>query len=168
MGTEIERKFLVDARVLPPLLALSATNPYDFEQTYLSRIPSVRVRLARGLEDRKAYLTVKGKGSLVRAEFEYEIPFEDAVELMKLGSGLVTKTRWQVPYEGATWELDFFHGPLEGLILAECEMASDSEILAIPRWAVKDVTFDATFTNQALSGMPDPASFLCSVREMLT
>ena len=71
MGTEIERKFLVRKELLPKELP-----PGDeLEQGYLSTDPTVRVRLVATPDGtRHAELTIKGKGMLQRAEFNYPIP----------------------------------------------------------------------------------------------
>lgn len=166
MATEIELKFLVDKRLFPAHLA-GPENAMRMKQGYLGRDPSVRVRLGVQGGTKKAWLTVKGKGAIVRQEFEYEIPFADGGELIKLAQGTIDKTRYLVEHEGHTWEVDFFHGPLEGLVFAEIELESDSEIFSRPRWATKEVTFEPGFTNQALSELTDHAAFLKQIREIL-
>ncbi len=77
MAIEIERKFLVVGT------AWRQTDGVRFSQGYLSRDKdrTVRIRLA----GTQAFLTIKGvtKGAS-RAEFEYEVPFEDGTQLLKL------------------------------------------------------------------------------------
>lgn len=77
MATEIERKFLVDHDKLPHMGRGSLAT---YEQFYLARDPWVRVRLIDHHDEKPptARLTIKGPGNLSRAEFEYEIPIEDA------------------------------------------------------------------------------------------
>ena len=80
MAQEIERKFLVnDASCVKGL----AGTPYV--QGYLCNNPmTVRVRLANEI----AWLTLKGRArGLVRDEFEYEIPTEDARALLEQSGG---------------------------------------------------------------------------------
>ena len=80
MGTEIERKFLVDEKRLPDL-----PQGDELEQGYLATDPTVRVRLvARPDGTRHAELTIKGQGLLTRAEFNYPIPVADAEALLRL------------------------------------------------------------------------------------
>ena len=164
---EIERKYIVDKELLPPLQDMLVESPAGIEQSYLGRKPSVRVRLSRKSGEARAFLTVKGKGKLVRAEYEYEIPYEDGENLILLGTGHIQKTRWKVSYQGKVWEIDFFHGPLEGLVLAECELETETEPLAVPPWAAKEVTFDPTFTNQALSDLSPEAILYLSEKVRL-
>ena len=83
MPLEIERKFLVAVERLPQPLP----EPDDLEQGYLSTDPAVRVRVVtRPDGTRHAELTVKGRGLLSRAEFNYPIPPQDAEEMMRLCS----------------------------------------------------------------------------------
>jgi len=77
LAIEIERKFLVDISKLPPL-----PKGKKITQGYLlAHSPSIRVRIAGD----KAFLTIKGKpqNHISRSEFEYEIPLDDGVELLK-------------------------------------------------------------------------------------
>ncbi len=157
MPKEIERKFIVNVDYLP-VSALQPSARWGITQGYLSNKPCVRVRitsmpdrLVMGHVENKAYLTVKGPGTLVRSEYEYEIPVEDAREMMKLAKGVISKTRYHVVHEGHTWELDVFHGKLKGLYVAEIELASADEAFVVPSWVTKDVTEDLRYTNVSLS-----------------
>ena len=78
MGKEIERKFLVDLAAWKP--AGAGTH---YKQGYLSSVKErvVRVRI----EGDRAKLTIKGANvGLTRAEFEYDIPLDDAAALSAL------------------------------------------------------------------------------------
>ena len=148
MGVEIERKFLVREDFHPD----AAGTP--IAQGYLSRDPArtVRVRIA----GERAYLTIKGKNvGAARAEFEYEIPAADAEELLALcDEPLVEKTRYVENYAGHVWEVDVFHGANEGLIVAEIELTSETEMFALPAWAGADVTGLKRYYNAALIAHP--------------
>jgi len=90
MGTEIERKFLVRTERLPKDLP----EGNELEQGYLSVDPTVRVRLVTGPEGtRHAELTIKGKGLMSRAEFNYPIPDEDAEALLGMCARSLRKVR---------------------------------------------------------------------------
>lgn len=146
MGIEIERKFLVH-----PLLLLQVVVPAGshYEQHYIGKKPMTRVRIADG---RRAWLTIKGKGTLTRSEFEWEIPIGDArglIQAFTLGS--VVKMRYKIPHQGHTWEVDRFGGALQGLWLAEIELASAEEPFERPPWVGLEVTEDPRYTNQYLS-----------------
>lgn len=142
MGLEIERKFLVDKRKLFELNFLSEEK---IIQGYLSHNPTVRVRV----KGERGFLTIKSstKG-ITRKEFEYEIPIEDAEELLKLcGWFVLKKYRRTVEYGGHVWEIDFFAGRHAGLVLAEVELTSPDEPLKLPDWVTREVSGDSRYYN---------------------
>ena len=152
MGVEIERKFLVHEDLLPPLGA-----PKRLEQGYVSHEPVVRVRLvADASAQHEAWLTIKGKGTLSRAEFEYAIPPADAKEILAMCTRPIEKNRYLVKYGAHTWEVDQFFGELAGLWVAEIELEREDEPFEAPPWIARDVTEDARYTNSALAqhGLP--------------
>ena len=77
MPVEIERKFLVRSDAWRE----TADAGRRFCQGYISKGSLSRVRVRHAAD--KAYLTVKGpRVGITRAEFEYEIPVEDAEDLL--------------------------------------------------------------------------------------
>ena len=151
MPVEIERKFLVDHARWQELPRPAGIM---YRQGYLNDTPgkTIRVRLAGD----KAYLTIKGptvKAS--RSEFEYEIPQEDAKEMMALFTPVqVEKVRYRILFNQKTWEVDVFGGENEGLILAEIELSQADESFELPSWAGLEVTDDARYYNSALALNP--------------
>ena len=149
MGVEIERKFLVrgDAWKTPG-------GGVRIRQGYLSALPERVVRV-RTYGD-KAYLTVKGPiVGVTRAEFEYEIPVADAEELFPLCQDhIVEKTRYRVDHAGLTWEVDEFHGANAGLVVAECELASEDQAIDPPPWLGEEVSDDRRYANARLAARP--------------
>lgn len=145
MAKEIERKFLVDDLSFVGL----ATAKHHICQGYLSRKPTVRVRI---LDDR-AFLTVKSRNlGATRSEWEYEVPLADAQEMMRLCTeDLIEKTRYIVPLDALTWEVDVFEGQLSGLIVAEVELPSENTPVRLPAFVGKEVTGNPAFYNSALS-----------------
>ena len=145
---EIERKYLVQASSLPDLNQFIKKR---IVQGYLQSDTETTIRVR--LSDDIAFLTIKGKSkNLSRQEFEYEIPTEHALELMKLcGDKVVAKTRYLIPYEGKMWELDIFKEKLDGLLLAEIELQSETEAFEIPEWISKEVSLEHQFFNSNLS-----------------
>ena len=119
MAEEIERKFLVT-----DLSWREDAVGVAYRQGYLSKGANctTRVRIAgeRGL------LTLKGKTKgIARSEYEYDIPLEEAEEILaELVNGpTVEKVRYKVDYAGHLWEVDIFEGANEGLVMAEIELA---------------------------------------------
>lgn len=151
MGIEIERKFLVAGDGWRDAVRGAGT---PIRQGYLAAggpgLPSVRIRLAGDA----AFLTVKGPGGKVRAEFEYPIPPPDAVALLAL-SVLATlhKTRWEIDHGGHVWTVDEFHAPaaVAGLLLAEVELDAADIEPALPDWVGAEVTDDPRYSNAALA-----------------
>ena len=141
MGQEIERKFLVRAELLPEL-----PQGDELEQGYLSTEPTVRVRLvARPDGTRHAELTIKGKGLLTRAEFNYPIPAADAEALLRLCTRSLGKIRRRL----GRWELDHFKA--RGLWLAEIELTREDEPFERPAWLGDEVTEDPAYSNSRLA-----------------
>ena len=146
MAKEIERTYLV---VNDSYKAL-ASESIHILQGYLNRDPyrTVRVRVTPS----KAFLTVKGKtDGCQREEYEYEIPRSDGEHLLRLCEGRVLdKTRYLVPYAGNVWEVDVYHGDLEGLQVTEIELDSVDQKFELPPFAGKDVTGDPKYYNSRL------------------
>ena len=142
MATEIERKFLVRKDLLPKELP-----PGDeLEQGYLSTDPTVRVRLVATPDGtRHAELTIKGKGMLSRAEFNYPIPPADAEALLRLCGRSLRKVRRKL----GRWDLDHFRP--RDLWLAEIELKSEDERFDRPPWLGNEVTEDPAYSNTRLA-----------------
>lgn len=156
---EIERKFLVKRDDSYKTMASSHSN---ISQGYI-RCQGATVRIR--LRDDKAYLTIKGpsvNGGLSRYEFEREIPVADANEMLKFCSGgVVEKTRWLVPFNGHTFEVDEFHGANEGLLFAEVELQSEHEEFDRPSFLGPEVTGNKHFYNSHL--LVDPYPNWCNI-----
>ena len=151
MATEIERKFLVEGD-----FRSEAIGKTRIVQGYIcsDKGRTVRVRI-RG---DKGYLTVKGAASatgLSRYEFEREVPLEDAEQMLRLCEpGAIDKERYLVPCGQHTWEVDVFHGPNEGLIVAEIELSAEDEPFEHPAWLGKEVSGDRRYYNSMLMRSP--------------
>jgi len=153
MAKEIERKFLVSGQQWR-----SAANSGDaLIQAYLcaSDDRNLRVRI---FNDSRARITIKiGTSAISRDEFEYDIPVDDARDMLPHHLGtIIAKTRYRIPHGSFVWEIDVYHGDLDGLVTAEVEMASESDEPDLPAWLGREVTGDFAFSNQsmALHGKP--------------
>ena len=150
MPNEIEHKYLVRRNVWKP-----STPGVLYRQGYLSSATErvVRVRIAGD----KAYLTVKGiTTGVTRLEFEYAIPIADATTMLdKLcEQPLIEKTRYREEFQGHVWEVDEFHGDNDGLLIAEVEVADESETFALPSWADAEVSNNPRYFNANLVSNP--------------
>lgn len=144
MAKEIERKYMVKNDGWRADVSSSSS----FLQAYIAsgKDRSVRIRIMDG---KKAKLTIKiGRDLFARDEFEYEVPLADAREMAQQALGVVLeKTRYFVPYDGYTWEVDVYAGAYAGLVVAEVEIASEKERPSLPDWVGKEITGDRRYSN---------------------
>lgn len=151
MGLEIERKFLVN-----PAKWAAAEKPKRefYRQGYMLTDPNKTIRVRA--TDTKGFLTIKGKTEgATRAEFEYEIPKEEAIQLLNMFAvSDLTKYRYKVIFAEKLWEVDVFLGENEGLIVAEIELSSEREMFDLPDWAAEEVTAEKKYYNSNLSTVP--------------
>jgi adenylate cyclase len=149
MPIEIERKFLVIGDRWRTL-----GTPIRYCQGYLaaSEKRTVRVRVAGS----HAYLTIKGTTvGIARAEYEYEIPLQDAEEMLELcDRPLISKTRTQISWQGLIWEVDEFFEENQGLVLAEVELKNENQVIDRPDWIGQEVSDDPRYYNANLAKHP--------------
>lgn len=147
MAKEIEYKYLVDKNKWE-LLKKSA--PELIVQGFLHNTEDLVIRVR--IKGNQGFLTLKGKSvGISRSEFEYEIPLEDAREIInQFTEKHIRKYRYEVLHHDKKWEVDVFEGKLSGLILAELEVASEDEVFMKPDWVTKDVSTDSNYFNAVL------------------
>lgn len=143
MAIEIEHKYLV----INDSYREMAKSKLVIRQGYLNRSPDRTVRV-RTVND-KGFLTIKGRNSGDhRLEFEYEIPYDEAIEILKLAEpGIIEKNRYLVDFNSLTWEVDEFHGDLSGVIVAEVELPERGWTYEKPSFIGKDITGDIRYYN---------------------
>ena len=149
MAKEIEMKFLVDIGKLPTL-----PKGHIMKQGY---VPTQGITVRARISNDQAFLTLKGRATgLSRSEFEYTIPVEDAQHILNelCAHPLIEKTRYLIPYEGHTWELDIFEGHNQGLVVAEIELSHEDESFKKPDWITKEVSYDTKYRNANLRAYP--------------
>jgi adenylate cyclase len=147
VNVEIERKFLLrndswrkaavaSSRQSDGLLSVRNNN-------------KVRVRTDAGI----GLITIKGpRSGLTRPEFEYEIPLADAEDMLLTlcDAEKCSKTRFLVPNGPHVWHVDVYDGVLEGVSIAEIELAHEGETFAIPGWIGREVTGDPDYGKWAM------------------
>ncbi|MEC8645438.1 MAG: CYTH domain-containing protein [Candidatus Latescibacterota bacterium] len=150
MGQEIERKFLVaDPSFLTSLSGSHVKQGYIPGKTR----SAARIRVRDGI----GFLTLKSETrGITRNEFEYEIPLDDAEEMLNglCEPPLIEKTRYFVEWKSHAWEIDVFHGDNEGLIVAEIELATADQAFVKPPWLGREVSLDARYFNSNLARTP--------------
>lgn len=156
---EIERKFLVNNDSYKQL----ANNHFTITQGYISKDPdrTVRVRIKTSPDGAgKAFLTIKSKPNELgfsRFEWEKEMDVNDAQMLINLClPGVIEKTRWLIPATSTNnhitsspliWEVDEFHGRLEGLVIAELELENEQQTFDKPSFVGEEVTGNPQYYN---------------------
>ena len=148
-NTEIERKFLVKDDSYKQM----AIRHYEIRQGYLSREHGRTIRIR--IRDNEAFITIKGlsdNNGLSRFEWEKAIDVEDAKALLQLAlPGEIEKTRWIVPADNnLVWEVDEFHGRLNGMIIAEIELENEEQRFSKPAFIGDEVTGDTRYYNSNL------------------
>lgn len=151
MPIEIEKKYLIHKELWnkeKPFKSVLIRQAYlltDIQKT-------IRVRVT----DTKGFLTVKGATTgISRQEFEYEIPVDDAQQLIdNFTTSLVEKIRHYINYDNKLWEVDEFKGDNDGLYVAEIELTSEDENYELPKWIAEEVTNDKRYSNSNLIALP--------------
>ncbi len=153
MGTEIERKFLLQNEQWRE----EPATRFLLRQGYLNTDPTrvVRVRVSGG----EAYLAVKGiTTDISRAEWQFEIPLEEANEMLAIcEQPLIEKYRhliWLDEDSHLCWEIDEFLGENAGLIVAEIELSNATQSFDRPSWLGQEVSDDPRYRNSNLSRQP--------------
>jgi len=144
LGIEIERKFLVDK---DKWLEVRPTNGIQVLQGYLLKSPEKTVRVR--VKGNQGFITIKGKTeNISRLEYEYEIPKNEAEELLNnFCLNVIMKTRYELIFDGFVWEVDEFITPNLGLILAEIELSDEKEVFKRPSWVGEDVSNQSKYYN---------------------
>ena len=159
MALEIERRFLVRGDGWRSHVTWEA----QLQQGYLLNREdglTARVRLQRPDNGNdQAWLTIKAKAdaeapSHARLEFDYAIPVEDALALLKLSAWQVSKKRHGLHLPGGDWVLDVFAGHNAPLVIAEVELEQPEDTPPIPSWCGREVTGLHQLSNAALAQIP--------------
>ena len=135
---EIERKYLI--RTLPE--HLEQYPHHLIEQAYLCTEPVVRIRR----QDDEYILTYKGKGMLVREEYNLPLNASAYAHLLEKADG-----------NSITIKLDIFEGKFQGLTLVEVEFPDEAaaEAFSAPEWFGEEVTWSSAYHNSTLSSLKD-------------
>jgi adenylate cyclase len=156
MNVEIERKFLIPKWHEMSNSIEKAKHTKHIEQFYLSSGDNselmTRVRI---IDNKFAQLCMKSSGLYERDEFEYEIPYNDALALR--GYALyypIKKFRHYFEHDEHLFEIDEFTDHNLGLVVAELELKSVDEEYTVPEWFGEDVTPQEKYCNCNLAQNP--------------
>ena len=146
MPLEIERKFMV----LNNDFKSESYKVIDIKQGYIfsDKNKVLRVRIASN----HSKIAIKFGEDIIRHEYEYEIPVNDAEALLKICQGhVITKKRYLIKNDELTWEVDEFLDHNKGLVVAEIELKDENEKFFKPDWIGEEVSYDKRFYNHYLS-----------------
>ena len=154
MAIEIERRFLLREGTLLP----DSDKVLHLRQSYLVNSEGMSVRI-RVIDESRAFLTIKritpGGNIAIRDEFEYEIPVDDALQMMSFSPlGSVKKQRHVLRHGDYTWEVDFFEDENEGLIMAEVELPGYDAPVDLPEWVGREVSDNPAYLSSNLAIHP--------------
>lgn len=164
---EIEYKFLVNENSTGIKTLFNNKFYQHIKQGYLlndvEKIIRVRTSFDTLTQKQEGFLTIKLRGSeinglMVRPEYEYNIPFKDASELLESQCKCcIVKKRYKYVDEySQCWEIDIFGGSNQGLIVAELEIDYPSQQIVVPEWCTTNVSTDTRYTNANLVNNPYP------------
>lgn len=147
-----ERTFLLNE--LPPGLQRHHWH-WQLKDNYIA---GTRLRLRKSrvpaTDERRRWLQQKyptgARGTFAFSEMELSA---QEYEILKVFEGdEIRKNRYPFDYEGRRYEIDFFLGPLLGLILAKTRFATEAEMTAlpVPPFAALEVTGDPLFVGKQL------------------
>ena len=150
---EIERKYIAGN------INYSNYPNYLIEQAYIAKNKGIKIRVRKVVKDTgiKYTLTYKKKlNSDININSEYELDIDEDIynQLKEKRYGnVISKTRYLIPFNNLTAELDIFHDKLEGLKLVEVEFKNEESYKSFkkPIWFLSEVTDDSRFSNSNLA-----------------
>lgn len=150
---EIERKFLLASE--PP--GLFKARRSEIRQGYLLSTSRREVRIRA--RDKEFFLTVKDGSGLVRGETETAIPAAQFEALWPLTEGArLEKTRYELPWNNLSLEVDIYSGNLAPLRVVEIEFINkaQSEEFIKPSFLGAEVTGRGEYSNAQLASLGLP------------
>lgn len=150
MAIEIEKKFLVKSS---DWKNLGSKKFYRQGYLLISKDLTIRIRTI----ETSGFITIKGKKiGISRKEFEYQVPLEDALEMINnmCEKPIIEKYRTTIKINDIFWEVDEFIGDNQGLVIAEVELNDENQKIILPDWVGEEVTNDYRFTNSYLVKHP--------------
>lgn len=143
MPVEIERKFLVKNDAW----RAHVTHSERLRDGLVAREDDLKVRV-RCYGNRTTLCVKSGRRGISRDEFEYEIPRDHAEEIFAHCTGrILEKTRHYVPAQRGAWEIDVYHDVLDGIVIAEIELDSESAVVQLPDWIGAEITGDPRYSK---------------------
>lgn len=136
---EQERKYLL--KYLPDGLTKQRIT-----QGYLMLEGNKNLRI-RIVDDSICYLTYKiFHSDEIRTEYEYQIPLNDGIEMLKSTNIKVSKTRYKTTHNDLNVDIDIYD---DGKSIVEIEF--DNELGSLPDYFGNDITGNIEYSNILMS-----------------
>lgn len=136
---EQERKYLL--KYLPDGLTKQRIT-----QGYLMLEGNKNLRI-RIIDDSICYLTYKiFHSDEIRTEYEYQIPLNDGIEMLKSTNIKVSKTRYKTTHNDLNVDIDIYD---DGKSIVEIEF--DNELGSLPDYFGNDITGNIEYSNILMS-----------------
>ncbi|WP_410218023.1 CYTH domain-containing protein [Paracoccus sp. (in: a-proteobacteria)] len=148
MAVEIERKFLV----LCDAWRDQTIACHHIRDHLIARFESGKARIR--ICDDTATLTLKGnRKGVSRSEFHVSLSHAEAAAMIDefAGTPAIEKRRYDVPFQGLTWQVDEYLGRLSGLVTSDVELPSENHCFTCPTWAGSDITHDTRYSSGTLA-----------------
>ena len=158
MHYEIERKYLIRYPDLALLAAQDGCEVWNITQTYLTGEPGEtrRVRKVVCAQGTFYYRTFKRRASALTAEENESAldleAYEQYLTERDPASSVIFKTRYRIPYEGHTIEVDLYPFWSDRAIM-EVELDSEDEAALLPDYirVIRDVSGEKAYKNRMLA-----------------
>lgn len=155
---EIERRFLVKNL---KGLNLNQYKSKHITQDYIYRdmFTTIRTRKTTFENETKYFYTIKtDKKKYTVNELEKDISKEEYLKIYKNPNNTqISKTRYLIPYNEYTIELDVFENEYEGIIFAEIEFTDEKQAVEFvpPEWFDKELSSKITNSMMATMNMEE-------------
>ena len=133
---EQERKFLLN------FLPHTEERPHTIEQGYLmfEGNKHLRVRVIDGMFGFLTYKTIIS--DIIKTEFEYQIPYEDAKELLSTTNIKLSKLRYKTEFNGDLVDIDIY--PTGERVV---EIEYENELTELPTYCGREITGEKEYSN---------------------
>lgn len=148
MGKEIERKFLIVGEI-----PFHIGEPKLIKQAYIFAEKGKHLRIR--VSDGKSIIGLKYTEGLVRDEFEYEVPLEEALFMYKKSELKIEKIRFKWEHGKLHFDLDLFPN---GIKFLEVEFPDEEHSKAFIKyyeanrdWIGEEITGKSEYSNIVLA-----------------
>jgi len=142
----------------------------DHSQLLIDGNTTLRFRTASSPSASSAFLTIKyfTGDPEINHEYEIAVPYKFAQQaLARCCPDRIEKVRHLVSHDGQQWEVDVFGGALAGLVIAEIEVADQSDFANMKPLpgAAENITALPGINNRDLARYGLPGTLQCKIKQ---